>query len=126
MNLFQWITLPIVVALLAWELADRRRRAFSTGFWLIRCLVWIAAGATIADPNLLQGVADAMGIHRGTDVVLYVFVLLFVAFSFYFYWQNVVLQRQITLLVRHLAVQAAQRGPGETALTAGESTAGSR
>jgi hypothetical protein len=119
LNLFQWITLPVVVALLVWELADRRRRAFSTGFWLIRCLVWIAAAAAIADPNILQRVADTIGIHRGTDVVLYVFVLLFVAFSFYFYWQNTVLQRQITLLVRHIAVQEAQRGAGESARQGG-------
>jgi len=109
-NLFQGLTLPVVFGLLAWELIDRRRRTASRGFWLTRCLVWIAAGTTIADPRIVQWVATAIGITRGTDLVLYLFVLLFLVSSFYFYWQKVALQRQITLLVRHLAIREATRG----------------
>jgi hypothetical protein len=107
---FQWITLPIVVGLLLWELLDRRRRTASIGFWLIRCLVWIAVGAAIAVPDLTQRIADAIGIKRGADVVFYSFVLLFLVTSFYFYWQKVLLQRQITQLVRHIAIREARYG----------------
>jgi len=110
MNLFQWLTLPVVIGLLLWELFDRRRRQVSRAFWLTRCAVWIAAGVAIYRPGLVQDVATAIGIGRGADVVLYLFVLLFVASSFYFYWQKVILQRQITLLVRHLAIGEARRG----------------
>jgi hypothetical protein len=113
-NLFQWLTLPVVFGLLLWELIDRRRRALSPGFWLIRCLVWIAAGLAISDPALVQEVATAIGINRGTDLVLYLFVLLFMIGSFYFYWQKVMLQRQITLVVRHIAIQEARRGTNST------------
>jgi hypothetical protein len=117
MNLFQWITLPVMVGLLAWEVIDRRRRTVSPGFWLIRCLVWIGVGAAIADPTLVQRVATVIGIGRGTDAVVYLFVLLFLATSFYFYWQKVVLQRQITLMVRHIALQEARRGTDAAAVT---------
>jgi hypothetical protein len=114
MNLFQLLTLPVVVGLLLWELLDRRRRRVSTAFWLTRCVVWVAAGIAIYRPGLVQDVATAIGIGRGADVVLYLFVLLFVATSFYFYWQKVVLQRQITLLVRHLAIREARRASDDS------------
>jgi hypothetical protein len=110
MNLFPWLTVPVVIGMLVWELVDRRRRLTSPVFWLIRCLVWIAVGVAIEYPGIVQDVATAIGIGRGADVVLYLFVLLFVASSFYFYWQKVILQRQITLLVRHLAIGEARRG----------------
>jgi hypothetical protein len=112
MNLFQWLTLPVVAGLFVWELVDRRRRMVSPGFWLLRCLVWVAAAVAIFDPAIVQRLATLMGIGRGTDAVLYLFVLLFLATSFYFYWQKVVLQRQITLLTRHLAIREARRGKG--------------
>ena len=108
LNLFQKLTLPAVIGLLLWELVDSRRRRVSPGFWLFRCIVWTAAAVAIADPALVQDIATAMGIGRGTDAILYLFVLLFLATSFYFYWQKVVLQRQITILVRHLAIREAQ------------------
>jgi hypothetical protein len=110
MNLFQWLTLPIVFGLLARELIDRRHRTASFGFWLIRCLVWLAAGTAIFDPGLVQKVATAIGITRGTDLVLYLFALLFLISSFYFYSQKVALQRQITMLVRHIAIREATHG----------------
>jgi hypothetical protein len=112
-NLFQWLTLPVVFGLLARELIDRRRRAAATGFWMIRCLVWIAAGTAIADPDGVQWVATRIGITRGTDLVLYLFVLVFLVTAFYFYSQKVALQRQITVLVRHIAIQEASRGRRE-------------
>jgi small membrane protein len=121
---FQWLTLPVVLGLLLWELIDRRRRAASPGFWLLRCLVWIAAAVAIYSPDLVQDVATAIGIHRGTDAVLYLFVLLFLVTSFYFYWQKVLLQRQITLLVRHLALREARRGADIAAPGAGSAAAG--
>jgi hypothetical protein len=106
---FQIVALSVLGAVLVWELAARRRTG-SRGFWLFRCLVWAATAAAIADPNLVQRVARLAGIGRGADVVFYLFVLLFLAASFYFYGQKVRLQQQITELVRHLALQEPRRG----------------
>jgi small membrane protein len=109
MNVFQWVTLTVLGLLLLVELLPRRRR-LSVSFWLFRCLVWIGLALAIANPNLIQRVASAIGIGRGADVVLYVFVLAFVGTSLYFYSRTVLLRRQITLLTRHVAIQEARRG----------------
>jgi hypothetical protein len=110
MNLFQWVTVPLMLALFVRELVDRRRRAESLGFWLIRCLVWAGVAVTVADPLLVQRAADAVGIGLGVNLVVYLFVLLFLATTFYFYSEKVQMQRQITQLTRHLAIREARRG----------------
>jgi hypothetical protein len=110
MNLFQWLTLPALSAILAAECFALVRKS---GGWkprLLRCTVWGAAAAAIIDPDLLQTVATRIGIGRGADLVLYLGVLAFVAVSFYFYSRYVRLQRQLTDIVRHLAIQNARRG----------------
>jgi hypothetical protein len=109
-NFFQWLTISVLGALLLWECTSRRRRTPSTGIWLFRCAIWIAAGLAIAFPDATTNLAHKIGIGRGADVVLYFFVLAFLFTSFYFYSRMVHLQREITQLVRHLAIQEAQRG----------------
>jgi hypothetical protein len=113
MNLFQWVTLPVLGLLLVWEIARLARGPVSWGAWLLRCLTWLAAAAAIARPDLVQAVASTLGIGRGTDVVLYFFVFVVVGTSFYFYSRYVRLQRELTSVVRHLAIQQARRGSPE-------------
>jgi hypothetical protein len=110
MNPFQWLSILVLSGLLVWELLVRRRTVASRGFWLLRCLAWITAAVAIALPDLVQAVAQLIGIGRGADVVLYLVALTFLGTSFYFYSRYVQLQRQITQLVRHLALQDARRG----------------
>jgi small membrane protein len=77
----------------------------------VRALIWLAAAVAIAWPfGTVQLVAEALGVGRGTDLVLYLFGLLFLATSFYFYSRFVRVQRQVTELVRHLAIQEAREG----------------
>lgn len=110
MNLFQWLTLPVLgllllkdgVGLLFGRPTFRRDR-------LIRWLVWGGAFAAIMNPGLTSQAANAIGIQRGTDLVLYLFVLAFLGTAFYFYSQSVRLHRQLTDVVRHLAIQEARR-----------------
>lgn len=112
MNLFQWITLPLLGVLFLWEVRNVlfRRPSFRLDR-LIRCVVWAGAFVAIADPNLTVTVANFVGINRGTDLVLYAFVLAFLGVSFYFYSRSLRLERQVTDLVRHLAIAEARRGP---------------
>ncbi len=112
MNLFQWFTLPMLgllllldgYGLLMGRPTFRRDR-------LVRWFVWGAAFAAICNPNMTSSVAQAIGIQRGTDLVLYLFVLAFMGTSFYFYSQNIRLQRQLTDVVRHLAIREAHQEP---------------
>jgi hypothetical protein len=110
MNLFQWITLPILLGVLAVELIGLARKRGAKGSRLLRCAIWAAAAVAIARPDLPQLAASSVGIHRGADLVLYLFMLAAVAVAFYFYSRYVQLQRQITEVVRHLAIAEAQRG----------------
>ncbi len=110
MTLFQWIALTFLVGMLLWEFIAFGRGRTTKGASLLRTLVWLAAAIAIAFPNLTQKVADVLGIYSGANVVLYLFVLAFLATSFYFYSRQVRLQRQITQLVRHIAIREAQFG----------------
>jgi hypothetical protein len=109
-NLFQWITLPVLallfirdgIGLLFRQPRFRRDR-------LVRWLVWAAAFTTIANPLLTWYLAREIGIDRGTDLVLYIFVLSFLGTTFYFYAENLRLHRQLTTIIRHIAIQEAKK-----------------
>jgi hypothetical protein len=118
MTVFQALALAFLGAVLAWELVRASRGAFFGSARLLRCAVWLAAAAAIAQPDLVTRIAQAIGIGRGADVVLYVFVLAFLATSFYWYSRHVLIQRQLTEVVRHLAIREARRD-GNPAVTPG-------
>jgi hypothetical protein len=110
MNPFQWLTLSGVAAVLAAEFLGLCRRTAGRKLRLLRIAVWSAAAAAIVDPGIPQAIAIRIGIGRGADLVLYLVVLTFLRASFYFYSCNMQLQRQLTIVVRHLAIQNAHRG----------------
>ena len=109
MTPFQIVALPCLAVLVLWEFARLRRGGFNGGSWLVRIGVWLAAAAAVAQPLLLQHLANLLGIGRGTDVLLYLLVFAFFGTSFFLYARTVVLQRQLTQLVRRYALDNAQR-----------------
>jgi hypothetical protein len=113
MNLFQWLTIPVLVLVLLVELFGLLRHPSRWASRLTRALIWTAALVAIVRPDISQVIADEIGIGRGADLVLYLFVLAFLAVSFYFYSRYIRLQRQLTEVVRHLAIQNARRGEEE-------------
>ncbi len=110
MNLFQWLTLSVVAAVLAAELLGLYRNFAGRKLRLLRIAVWSVAAAAIVDPGIPQAVAICLGIGRGADLVLYLVVLAFLCGSFYSYSHFVRLERQLTEVVRHVAMQSARRG----------------
>ncbi len=109
MTAFQIFAISILVVLTVWELRGLWRRPSALGLPMIRIAVWISAVVAIANPGLVQRVADTLGIGRGANLVSYLFSLAFLATSFYFYSRYVRLERQITELVRHIALAQARR-----------------
>lgn len=110
MSVFQRLALAGLAILWLRDIYTVLRGRGLTRLLLLRCCVWLTAAAAIACPNLVQMAAEILGVGRGADVVLYVFVLAFVGVSFYFYARYVRLQRQISQLVRHIALREACRG----------------
>jgi hypothetical protein len=113
MTPFQVLALTLLAGALAVEVRrcwprPRRRRA---GWW--RGALLAAAAVAIVEPSLVQWLAVLLGVGRGADAVLYLVALAFLLVSFYFYARYVRLQRQLTQVVRHLALQEARRGVPE-------------
>lgn len=106
---FQWVGVPLAVALAALAVTRFIRRPASrrvAGFW---ALTWLAAAAAIAAPNLTTTLARSVGISRGADLLLYCAVL----GGFLGFWSVSVqlrrTQREITSLARTVALQGAHR-----------------
>jgi hypothetical protein len=64
---------------------------------------------TVAFPDITTQVADRVGVGRGTDLVLYVFVVVFVGNSIFNAAKFRHHERDITRLARALAIQDAPR-----------------
>jgi hypothetical protein len=107
---FQGIAIGVLALLLLRDLWNWSRPYPGKFVRMLRCLVWIGAGVAIADPWLVQSAASALGIGRAADAVLYVFVLAFLWVSFFLYTRCLKLEREITALTRHVAIQEAVKG----------------
>lgn len=116
MSVFQYVAIAVLGSLTLRELIVSFTRSRGRTIRLVRMAVWGTATAAIINPGLPQGVADLLGIGRGADVVMYLFVLAFLWVSFFLYSCHLRVQRQVTQLTRHIAIQEAQRGgsPGTT------------
>lgn len=113
MNLFQWITLPLLGLFILNELWQMWRRISSWRIRAFRALVWAGAFIAIANPGIPQFLANKVGIDRGTDLAFYLFALAFLMVSFYFYTRYQRLQRQLTDLVRTIALEQAHKPPAD-------------
>jgi hypothetical protein len=109
MTVFQLFALGVLL-LLAYStlragLHGRVRRRIVV-FWM---LVWIGTGVATAWPQSTVLAARAVGIGRGTDLVLYCFALATLAGFFYIYSRFRRVERDLTLLTRELAVRNPMR-----------------
>ena len=103
LNIFQLVIVPLVALLFIRSIillgrANRRRAA------VIWAILWLAAGITILRPGTTILVARILGIGRGTDLVLYIFVIAFLMAAFYFYNRMLKLEAALTAIVRHLSL----------------------
>jgi hypothetical protein len=115
MTPFQWLSLGVLGLLWLREVVRLRQGRGARAVGLLRAFVWAGAAVAIALPDLTNRVALAVGIGRGADVVLYVFVLVFLGAAFFLYARLAQVQQQLTLLVRHLALRDPQP-PGDPQL----------
>lgn len=110
MSVFQYAAVAVLGSLTLLELFGAVSRSRGRAIRLVRLIVWGTATAAIINPGLPQWVADLLGIGRGADVVLYLFVLAFLWVSFFLYSCHLRVQRQVTQLTRHIAIREAEKG----------------
>ena len=107
MSVFQIAALALLALLLTGNLMVVFRGQVARRVGLLWATVWIAAAVAIIWPGTTRVVAGVLGIGRGTDLVLYCFVLLVLVGFYMTYVRLRRLDANLTLLVRKLAIESA-------------------
>lgn len=107
----QIVLLGVVVILFLLTIAAGVRGWIGRGGAIAWTLLWITAGVAIAYPNVTVVVASAMGIGRGADLVLYLSVVAMMAGFLMVYVRLRRVRRDVTLLVRRLAIEEGLKKP---------------
>ena len=93
---------------IAWRRQSQGKLSrISAALWT---LLWIAAGAVVMRPESTTFLAHRLGVGRGVDLVTYL-ALLFIFFLLFRLFSRIEeLERDITRLVREIALQRAEIG----------------
>lgn len=108
MNAFQILTLTLLALLAIATVNAAARGSIRKRIATLWLFVWMAAGVALVWPRSTAIVAAALGIGRGADLVLYCSVVATMVGFFYVYTYFRRLERQITVLVRRLAIANAR------------------
>lgn len=107
LNPFQWIAVLVAIGLIVVTVVGLTRRLVSRGEAVMLCLLWGAVGVAVVYPKITAIVARALGIGRGADLVSYCSVVLMLVGFTMIYVRLRRLRRELTLLVRELAIRDA-------------------
>lgn len=107
MNLFQILALVVVVCLLALTFVAAVRGWSTRRETILLSALWLAAGVAIVWPGVTKAVANLLGIGRGADLVFYCAVVVMMVGFVMIYARLRRIRRELTLLVRHLAIRDA-------------------
>ena len=107
MNLFQILALTVVGILLLVSVTAVFRGSVARRDAILWTLVWLAAGVAIVRPGITRVVARALGIGRGADLVFYCAVVVMMIGFLMTYSRLRRIQRELTLVVRHIAKREA-------------------
>jgi hypothetical protein len=102
MNTFQSIVVPFALALSLTEVIRWLRGGRRIG--VLKAVVWLCFAGAVYEPNLVQQLAGFTNIGRGADLLLYGLTVFVLLTTFYFLNQFEIHRRQLTLLVRQLAI----------------------
>lgn len=105
MNLFQLLALVVVGTLFFLSLVALLRGWATRRESLTWALVWLAAATAIIWPGVTGSVAKVLGIGRGADLLLYCSVVVMMIGFLMVYTRLRRMRRELTLLVRELAIR---------------------
>ena len=113
MTAFQWITIPLLLAVVVMTGIAITRARLTRRVGLAWLALWFAALIAIAFPTLAIRAARLLGIGRGADLVLYVSILFTFIGFFLLYLRYRRVTEQLTSIVRHIAISDALAAPRE-------------
>jgi hypothetical protein len=111
----QWIKFPLVVAailILVMVFRNRQRVELRAGSRLLALGLGAVAVISIIDPDIPQALANALGVTRGTDLILYLLIVVFVLTTLGLYFRVRETDHHLRRLVRSIAVEEAIRRDG--------------
>ncbi len=120
MNPFQLIGIALFACLIVTQVSRMIRRRSIPRSSLAWLSVWTAGIVSLFAPDEMTRIARALGVNRGADLLLYVSVLCGLLIAFVIYTRMRQTDRQITLIVRQLALSTAEI-PVDFASAGGES-----
>lgn len=112
-----WIQILLIAAIIVFAFITMRRTGADSHLAIRRLLLGvfvIAAVLSVLFPQWLSWLAQLVGVGRGTDLLLYALIVMFLAFVYTQYRRNAQLQRQLTLLSRKIALLDAAEQPEAT------------
>lgn len=102
-----WIQILLIAAIILLAAFMMRRTGADSHLAMRRLLMMlfvVAAILSVLFPQWLTWLAQLVGVGRGTDLVLYALIVMFLTFVYTQYRRNIALQRQLTLLSRKIAL----------------------
>lgn len=125
-NAFQILALVVLAFLFILTMLAGLRGWITKRAGMTWMAVWVTAGAAILWPQMLSRIARLVGIGRGADLLLYCAVVVMLVGFLMVYVRLRRLRRELTLLVRALALRDAdQDGLGGSEFATGDVDAGS-
>ena len=111
----QWIKIPLVVAailIFVMVFRHRKRVELRAGSRVLVLSLAALAVLSIIDPDIPQAIASLLGVARGTDLLLYVLIVVFVLTTLGLYFRLREVDQHLRRLVRSIAIEDAIRRDG--------------
>jgi hypothetical protein len=108
MTVFQILLLGVMGCLLTVSVAALVRGWIPRGAGLLWALLCVAGGLAAIWPDATTAVARALGIGRGKDLLLYCAIVVMMIGFLMVYVRLRRVRRDVTLLVRHIAIMEAK------------------
>ena len=118
----QWIKIPLVIAavlILVMVFRNRQRVELRAGSRLLVLILAVVAVLSIIDPDIPQAIANFLGVTRGTDLLLYALIVVFVLTTLGLYFRLSETDQHLRSLVRAVAIEEALRRDGVPGRTTG-------
>ncbi len=109
MELIKIFLLAGFLCILLWAFRHRRRVGLRAGTRVSLLLLTAFAAASVIDTEIPQRIANFLGVTRGTDLVLYLLVLVFALTSAGLYFRCRDIEMKVADLARWIALRDAVR-----------------
>lgn len=96
------IVVLLVIIRIFWQYRAKKINIKELVFWTI---FWLAVGLVVLWPQSINILADYLGVGRGVDVVIYLSLLLVFYIIFRIFVRFDKLEKDITKITRHLALE---------------------